>query len=135
MEQLRRLESTSRAIRDPLELRAQDVPAAPIEVAECRFSCSLRRRYGTSTWNGDVKALTVVVAAGAPLVSSDAQVERRRGMAASDLICLAHVPLPGTGRFQGIVALDWPFRGEVSVTPNAFVMTQRSWADLSFEKK
>jgi hypothetical protein len=34
-----------------------------------------------------------------------------------------------------IVALDWPFRGEISITPNAFVMTQRSWADLSFEKK
>ena len=34
-----------------------------------------------------------------------------------------------------IVALDWPFRGEISITPNAFVMTQRSWADLAFEKK
>jgi len=34
-----------------------------------------------------------------------------------------------------IVALDWPFRGEISITPNAFVMTQRSWADLCFEKK
>jgi hypothetical protein len=34
-----------------------------------------------------------------------------------------------------IVALDWPFRGEISITPNAFVITQRSWADLSFEKK
>ena len=34
-----------------------------------------------------------------------------------------------------IVALDWPFRGEISITPNAFIMTQRSWSDLSFEKK
>jgi len=33
-----------------------------------------------------------------------------------------------------IIALDWPFRGEVSVSPGALVKTQRSWANLSFEK-
>ena len=32
-----------------------------------------------------------------------------------------------------IIALDWPFRGEVSVTPEAFIETQQSWADLSFD--
>jgi hypothetical protein len=31
-----------------------------------------------------------------------------------------------------IIALDWPFRGEVSVTPGAFVKTEQSWSDLSF---
>lgn len=31
-----------------------------------------------------------------------------------------------------IIALDWPFRGEVSVTPDAFVKTEQSWNDLSF---
>jgi hypothetical protein len=34
-----------------------------------------------------------------------------------------------------IIALDWPFRGEISITPEAFIMTQRSWADISFDKK
>ncbi len=31
-----------------------------------------------------------------------------------------------------IVALDWPFRGEVSVSPDAFIKTERSWRDLKF---
>ena len=31
-----------------------------------------------------------------------------------------------------IIALDWPFRGYVSVTPDAFVKTEQSWKDLSF---
>jgi len=31
-----------------------------------------------------------------------------------------------------IIALDWPFRGEVSITPDAFVKTEQSWNDLSF---
>jgi len=31
-----------------------------------------------------------------------------------------------------IIALDWPFRGKVSVTPDAFVKTEQSWSDLSF---
>jgi hypothetical protein len=31
-----------------------------------------------------------------------------------------------------ILALDWPFRGKVSVTPDAFVKTEQSWSDLSF---
>lgn len=31
-----------------------------------------------------------------------------------------------------IIALDWPFRGKVSVTPEAFVKTEQSWNDLSF---
>jgi hypothetical protein len=34
-----------------------------------------------------------------------------------------------------IVALDWPFRGEISVTPDPFVMTQQSWSQVSFDKK
>ena len=29
-----------------------------------------------------------------------------------------------------IIALDWPFRGRVSVTPDAFVKTEQSWSDL-----
>ncbi len=33
-----------------------------------------------------------------------------------------------------IVALDWPFRGAVSISPDAFIKTRQSWADLSFEK-
>ena len=32
-----------------------------------------------------------------------------------------------------IVALDWPFRGEISVAPDAFVETQQSWAGLGFD--
>ena len=31
-----------------------------------------------------------------------------------------------------IIALDWPFRGKVSVTADAFVKTEQSWSDLSF---
>jgi hypothetical protein len=34
-----------------------------------------------------------------------------------------------------IVSLDWPFRGEISVTPDPFVMTQQSWSQVSFDKK
>ena len=34
-----------------------------------------------------------------------------------------------------IVALDWPFRGEISVTPEPFIMTQQSWSEVSFDKK
>jgi hypothetical protein len=32
-----------------------------------------------------------------------------------------------------IIALDWPFRGEVSVSPDAFIQTQHSWKHLPFE--
>jgi hypothetical protein len=28
-----------------------------------------------------------------------------------------------------IIALDWPFRGDISVSPDAFITTQQSWAD------
>jgi len=31
-----------------------------------------------------------------------------------------------------IIALDWPFRGVVSVTPDALIKTELSWSDLSF---
>jgi ABC-type branched-subunit amino acid transport system permease subunit len=31
-----------------------------------------------------------------------------------------------------IVAMDWPFRGEVSVSPDAYIKTQKSWSDLRF---
>jgi hypothetical protein len=31
-----------------------------------------------------------------------------------------------------ILALDWPFRGAVSVTPDALIKTEQSWNDLSF---
>lgn len=31
-----------------------------------------------------------------------------------------------------IMALDWPFRGEVSITPNAYLKTQQSWGNLPF---
>ena len=34
-----------------------------------------------------------------------------------------------------IIALDWPFRGEISVTPDPFIMTQRSWSEVPFDKK
>jgi hypothetical protein len=34
-----------------------------------------------------------------------------------------------------IIALDYPFRGEISVTPDPFIMTQHSWTDLSLDKK
>jgi len=33
-----------------------------------------------------------------------------------------------------IIALDWPFRGEVSVPPKAFLEVQRSWVDLPIQK-
>jgi hypothetical protein len=26
-----------------------------------------------------------------------------------------------------IIALDWPFRGEISVSPDPFIITQHSW--------
>jgi len=29
-----------------------------------------------------------------------------------------------------IIAVDWPFRGEVSVSPDPFVATRQSWADM-----
>jgi ABC-type branched-subunit amino acid transport system permease subunit len=31
-----------------------------------------------------------------------------------------------------IVALDWPFCGEVSISPDAYSKTQKSWGDLPF---
>jgi Protein of unknown function (DUF4239) len=31
-----------------------------------------------------------------------------------------------------IIALDWPFRGAVSVTPDALIKTEQSWNNLSF---
>jgi hypothetical protein len=34
-----------------------------------------------------------------------------------------------------IIALDWPFRGEVSISPDAFIKAQHSWATLPFENK
>jgi hypothetical protein len=34
-----------------------------------------------------------------------------------------------------IVALDWPFRGEISVTPDPFIMTQQSWAEMPLVRK
>jgi hypothetical protein len=34
-----------------------------------------------------------------------------------------------------IVALDWPFRGELSVNPDPFIMTQQSWSDMPIYKK
>jgi hypothetical protein len=34
-----------------------------------------------------------------------------------------------------IVSLDWPFRGELSVTPDPFIMTQQSWSGVPFDKK
>jgi len=33
-----------------------------------------------------------------------------------------------------IIALDWPFRGQISVAPDPFIMTQQSWSDMSFDK-
>ena len=33
-----------------------------------------------------------------------------------------------------IVPLDWLFRGELSVTPDPFIMTQQSWSE-AFDKK
>jgi hypothetical protein len=34
-----------------------------------------------------------------------------------------------------IVALDWPFRGQISVTPEPFIMTQQSWSGVHFNNK
>jgi hypothetical protein len=34
-----------------------------------------------------------------------------------------------------IIALDWPFRGEISVSPEPFIMTQQSWAEAPIERK
>lgn len=34
-----------------------------------------------------------------------------------------------------IVALDWPFRGQISVSPEPFIMTQQSWADAPIGTK
>ena len=34
-----------------------------------------------------------------------------------------------------IIAMDWPFRGEVSITPDAFVKVQQSWAELHLDGK
>jgi hypothetical protein len=33
-----------------------------------------------------------------------------------------------------IMALDWPFRGEVSISSDAFVKVQQSWTELKFDK-
>jgi hypothetical protein len=33
-----------------------------------------------------------------------------------------------------IIALDWPFRGEISVSPDPFVMTQHSWVAAMIKK-
>lgn len=34
-----------------------------------------------------------------------------------------------------IMALDWPFRGAVSITPQAFIQTQQAWNELQFDRK
>ena len=34
-----------------------------------------------------------------------------------------------------IIALDWPFRGEVSISPDAYIKTQKSWVNLPFNEK
>jgi hypothetical protein len=34
-----------------------------------------------------------------------------------------------------IVALDWPFRGDVSISPEAFVKAQQSWNELPYAKQ
>jgi uncharacterized protein YacL len=34
-----------------------------------------------------------------------------------------------------IIALDWPFRGEISVSPAPFIMTQQSWAETPIQRK
>lgn len=34
-----------------------------------------------------------------------------------------------------IIALDWPFRGQISVSPDPFIMTQQSWVNAPVEKK
>jgi len=33
-----------------------------------------------------------------------------------------------------IIALDWPFRGEISIGPGPFVMTKQSWTDVSVDR-
>lgn len=33
-----------------------------------------------------------------------------------------------------IIALDWPFRGQISVSPDPFILTQQSWADAPIVK-
>src|SRR5262249_48722126 len=34
-----------------------------------------------------------------------------------------------------IVALDWPFRGEASISTDAYIKTQKSWGDLPFNTR
>ena len=34
-----------------------------------------------------------------------------------------------------IIALDWPFRGQISVSPDPFIMTQKSWSGLNLDHK
>jgi len=34
-----------------------------------------------------------------------------------------------------IIALDWPFRGEISVSPDPFIIRQQSWADAPIGNK
>jgi len=34
-----------------------------------------------------------------------------------------------------IIALDWPFRGQISVSPDPFIMPQQSWADAPIGRK
>jgi len=34
-----------------------------------------------------------------------------------------------------IIALDWPFRGEISVSPEPFIMTQQSWTAAPIQTK
>ena len=34
-----------------------------------------------------------------------------------------------------IIALDYPFRGEISVTPDPFIMIQELWSEVPFDKK
>jgi hypothetical protein len=34
-----------------------------------------------------------------------------------------------------IIALDWPFRGEISISPDPFIMTQQSWAAAPLNQK
>jgi len=33
-----------------------------------------------------------------------------------------------------IMALDWPFRGQVSITPDAFLQVQQSWSQMHLDK-
>jgi hypothetical protein len=34
-----------------------------------------------------------------------------------------------------IIALDWPFRGQISVSADPFIMTQQSWTDAPINNK